>query len=190
MTGNKRRQEILRLLNAGEHAISGKELAEQLNVSRQIIVQDIALLRANGTDILSTRMGYLIPQKESASRVFKVCHTDEDVEKELSLIVDYGGTVADVFVYHKAYGILRADMNIRSRLDIHNLVEDIRSGKSTPLKNITSGFHYHTVIVENEHILDLIQAALKENHFLAELRDYEPVDFWEKAQNKEDKETN
>ncbi|MCD8365196.1 MAG: transcription repressor NadR [Clostridiales bacterium] len=181
MTGNERRQQILRLLSAGEHPISGKELSEQLNVSRQIIVQDIALLRANGTDIISTRLGYLIPQPKSVSRVFKVYHSDEDVEKELALIVDHGGMVTDVFVYHKAYGILRADMNIRSRLDIRNLAEDIRSGKSTPLKNITSGYHYHTVIAENEHILDLIQEALEENHFLARLRDYEPVDFWEKA---------
>ncbi|MCC8151760.1 MAG: transcription repressor NadR [Lachnospiraceae bacterium] len=190
MTGKERRQEILRLLGTVERPMSGKELAEQLSVSRQIIVQDIALLRANGTDILSTRVGYLIPQKKSASRVFKVCHSDEEVEKELALIVDYGGIVSDVFVYHKAYGILRADMNIRSRLDIRNLVEDIRSGKSTPLKNITSGYHYHTVIAENEHILDLIQTALVKNHYLAELRDYEPVDFWEKAQNREGKETN
>ncbi|MCD8148099.1 MAG: transcription repressor NadR [Clostridiales bacterium] len=180
MTGNERRQEILHLLSAGERAISGKELAEQLNVSRQIIVQDIALLRANGTDILSTRTGYLIPQQRSAARVFKVFHSDEDVEKELALIVDLGGIVTDVFVYHKAYGILRADMNIRSRLDIRRLADDIRSGKSTPLKNITSGFHYHTVVAENEQILDLIQDELEKNHFLAPLRDYEPVNFWGK----------
>lgn len=178
MSGNDRREEILRILSEGKSAVSGKELASRLDVSRQVIVQDIALLRANGEDIVSTNLGYMIPGTRYVSRVFKVQHTDEEVEKELSLIVDYGGIIQDVFVYHKVYGILRAEMNIYSRLDVKNFIGDLTSGKSSLLKNITSDYHYHTVMAKNEQTLDLIQESLQEQGYLAKLRDYEPIDFW------------
>jgi hypothetical protein len=91
--------------------------------------------------------------------------------------VDCGGIVEDVFVYHKVYGILRAEMNIRSRLDVQHFVDDIKSGKSSLLKNVTSGYHYHTVYAPSEQLLDVIQQRLKERGFLAQLKDYEPVEF-------------
>ncbi len=67
-------------------------------------MQDVALLRANGKNIFSTNRGYLIQEDEETTRVFKVQHEDDEVEKELTTIVDLGGTVEDVFVYHKVYG--------------------------------------------------------------------------------------
>ena len=73
-------------------------------------------------------------------------------------------------------------MDIRSRLDVHNFIENIRTGKSTPLKNVTSGYHYHTVYAKDEQILDLIQTKLQERGFLAQLQDYEPIDFWGQVQ--------
>ena len=103
---------------------------------------------------------------------------DDEVEKELTTIVDLGGTVEDVFVYHKVYGVLRAEMNIKSRMDIRNYIEEIRSGKSSLLKNVTSGYHYHTVRAERVEILDMIQEELQKKGLLAKLQDYEPVDFW------------
>ena len=112
------------------------------------------------------------------TRVFKVQHEDDEVEKELTTIVDLGGTVEDVFVYHKVYGVLRAEMNIKSRMDIRNYMEEIRSGKSSLLKNVTSGYHYHTVRAERVEILDMIQEELQKKGLLAKLQDYEPVDFW------------
>ena len=105
-------------------------------------------------------------------------HEDDEVEKELTTIVDLGGTVEDVFVYHKVYGVLRAEMNIKSRMDIRNYMEEIRSGKSSLLKNVTSGYHYHTVRAERVEILDMIQEELQKKGLLAKLQDYEPVDFW------------
>ena len=75
--------------------------------------------------------------------------------------MDLGGTVEDVFVYHKVYGVLRAEMNIKSRMDIRNYMEEIRSGKSSLLKNVTSGYHYHTVRAERVEILDMIQEELQ-----------------------------
>ena len=84
----------------------------------------------------------------------------------------------DVFVYHKVYGVLRANMDIKSRRDVRNYLEEIRTGKSSLLKNVTSGYHYHTICAESEEVLDAIQEELKQKGFLAKLQDYEPVDFW------------
>lgn len=143
MSGEERRGKIIQALKNSDKAVSATTLAKEFDVSRQVIVQDVALLRANGKNIFSTNRGYLIQEDEETTRVFKVQHEDDEVEKELTTIVDLGGTVEDVFVYHKVYGVLRAEMNIKSRMDIRNYMEEIRSGKSSLLKNVTSGYHYH-----------------------------------------------
>lgn len=178
MSGEERRGKIIQALKNSDKAVSATTLAKEFDVSRQVIVQDVALLRANGKNIFSTNRGYLIQGDEETTRVFKVQHEDDEVEKELTTIVDLGGTVEDVFVYHKVYGVLRAEMNIKSRMDIRNYMEEIRSGKSSLLKNVTSGYHYHTVRAERVEILDMIQEELQKKGLLAKLQDYEPVDFW------------
>ena len=178
MSGEVRRGKIIQALKNSDKAVSATTLAKEFDVSRQVIVQDVALLRANGKNIFSTNRGYLIQEDEETTRVFKVQHEDDEVEKELTTIVDLGGTVEDVFVYHKVYGVLRAEMNIKSRMDIRNYMEEIRSGKSSLLKNVTSGYHYHTVRAERVEILDMIQEELQKKGLLAKLQDYEPVDFW------------
>ena len=165
-------------MTESKEPISGVALAKELSVSRQVIVQDIALLRANGTEILSTTRGYLLEQENACSRVFKMIHSDEEVEEELDMIVDMGGVVEDVFVYHKVYGVISAKMNIRSRMDVKKYIEELNSGKSSLLKNVTSGYHYHTIRAEKPELLDMIQAELQKRGFLAKLQDYEPVDFW------------
>ena len=177
MSGEERRGKIIQALKNSDKAVSATTLAKEFDVSRQVIVQDVAL-RANGKNIFSTNRGYLIQEDEETTRVFKVQHEDDEVEKELTTIVDLGGTVEDVFVYHKVYGVLRAEMNIKSRMDIRNYMEEIRSGKSSLLKNVTSGYHYHTVRAERVEILDMIQEELQKKGLLAKLQDYEPVDFW------------
>lgn len=166
------------MLSESSGAVAGVTLARELAVSRQVIVQDIALLRANGTDILSTNRGYLLREEQAPTRVFKVLHSDDEVEEELNCIVDLGGTVVDVFVYHKVYGVVRADMNIRSRMEVRRYLKTLEGGKSSLLKNVTSGYHYHTVRAESAEALDLIQEELQGRGFLAKLQDYEPVDFW------------
>ena len=163
MKGEERRKQLLNILSSSNNPISGGTLAKELNVSRQIIVQDISLLRANGATIFSTNKGYLLQEDRKYSRVFKVYHTDDQVEEELSTIVD---------------GVLKADMGIKSRRDIRAYMEEISTGKSSLLKNVTSGYHYHTIDAESEEILDAIQEELQQKGFLAKLQDYEPVDFW------------
>lgn len=182
MNGEDRREKIISILKSSNAPVAGLTLAKELGVSRQVIVQDIALLRANATAIFSTNRGYVLQEKNVCERVFKVQHTDEEVEEELSIIVDMGGFVKDVFVYHKVYGVLKAEMNIKSRMDIRKYMEDINSGKSSLLKNVTSGYHYHTISADSEEILDMIQEDLSKRGFLAKLQDYEPVNFWKDAQ--------
>ena len=179
MNGETRRAKIANILSSSAKPVPGVTLAKDLDVSRQIIVQDIALLRANGTDIVSTNRGYVIQGKRACQRVFKVIHEDNQVEEELSLMVDNGGFVRDVFVYHKVYGVVRAEMNIKTRRDIKKYMEEISAGSSSLLKNVTGGYHYHTVEAESEEILDDIQEGLAQKGFLAKLQDYEPVNFWE-----------
>lgn len=177
MNAEERRTELMRLLQESKEPQSGSNLSKQLGVSRQIIVQDIALLRANQINILSTNQGYLIPAATEARKVFKVRHTDEQVEQELSLFVDCGGRVEDVFVYHKIYGLIKANLNIRSRLDVKHFMDDLHSGKSSLLKNVTDSYHYHTVSAENEELLKYIEDELWKNGFLAPIQDYEPEEF-------------
>lgn len=176
--GQERREQILKILRESNKPVAGTELARQMDVSRQVIVQDMALIRANGIEVVSTNRGYIIVEEKAAQRVFKVIHTDEEVEEELNLFVDHGAKVEDVFVYHKVYGVIKATMNIKSRRDVRKYMEEISSGKSTNLKNLTSNYHYHTIVAEDEQILDQIQEELSRRGFLAKLQDYEPVDFW------------
>ena len=150
MTGSERRQELLQLLSGTQTPLSGTALAKHFDVSRQVIVQDMALLRAQGHEVLSTNRGYLIQAPLRVSRIFKVFHTSEQIADELCTIVDLGGTAEDVFVHHKIYG------HISSRRDVQIFLEELKSGKSTPLKDVTSGYHYHTVSADSNETLDLI----------------------------------
>lgn len=166
MNGTDRRKKIIEYIRTSKTPISGTQLAEILGVSRQVIVQDMALIRANGCDIISTYKGYIFQKKENASRVFHVVHTDEELEQELCLMVDMGGNVVNVMVDHEMYGHIEAELQINSRRKIREFVEDMKNGKSSPLKNITSNKHAHLVEAEDEKVLDMIEEQLKEKGFL------------------------
>lgn len=168
MTGTERRKAIIEQMKHTKAPVSGTQLAGQCGVSRQVIVQDMALLRTAGYDIISTNKGYLLNESESVNRVFKVKHTDEQLKEELNAIVDLGGYVVNVMVNHRVYGHLEADLGIRSRRMVRAFLEDIKSGVSSPLKNITSDYHYHKVEADSEDTLDEIEKTLKEKGFLVE----------------------
>jgi hypothetical protein len=168
MTGSERREGIIRKIQESSVPVSGKALASIYEVSRQVIVQDIALIRAAGYDIISTNRGYLLNTTKTVNRVFKVQHTDEQTEEELCAIVDQGGCVENVMVNHRVYGHMEAVLNINSRRKVAEFMEDIRSGKSSPLKNITSNYHYHRVSADSEQTLDMIEEVLREKGFLVE----------------------
>lgn len=166
MKAADRRKAIVNMLLSSTEPISGGKLSDEFGVSRQIIVQDITVLKGSGYGILSTHNGYIIQQSPLKERVFKMYHTTEQTEDELTTIVNLGGTVVDVFVWHKVYGKMTAALNIFSPLHIKQFIEGVRSGKSTELMNITGGYHYHTVRAESEQILDEIERALKSKSYI------------------------
>ena len=166
MKAAERRKKLIQIVMSEKQAISGSKLSELLGVSRQIIVQDVSALKADGYDILSTHAGYIVNATPLKERVYKVFHTGEQTERELTTIIDLGGTVADVFVWHKVYGKMSATLNISSRYHIAQFIEGVRTGKSSELMNITGGYHYHTVLAESEDILDSIEQALKLENFI------------------------
>ena len=158
MTGSERRDKIIATMQENRMPVPGKELASFYNVSRQVIVQDIALMRAAGYDIISTNRGYILNSPKSVKRIFN----------ELYSIVDLGGCVETVIVNHKVYGRMEAKLHITSRRLAWEFLEDIRSGKSSPLKNITSNYHYHEVHADSEETLDMIENMLREKGYLVE----------------------
>ena len=162
----ERRKEIANLLLSSSAPVTGSELSAKFGVSRQIIVQDITALKGAGYEILSTNAGYVLQKFPFAERVFKVKHTSEQTEDELSRIVALGGTVVNVFVWHKVYGRIEAPLNIFSSHHIKQFLDGVRSGKSSELMTVTGGYHYHTVRADSEEILDKIALSLREGNYV------------------------
>ena len=167
MKADQRRKEIASYMMSAQNAVPGGKLSEKFGVSRQIIVQDISALKEVGYEILSTHSGYVMQTTPHCERVFKLFHTKDQTEDELNTIIDFGGIVADVFVWHKVYGKMTAPLNISSRLHIAQFLEGVRTGKSSELMNITGGYHYHTVKADSEEVLNRIESALQEKGFIA-----------------------
>ena len=166
-----RRGRIVSDLVGSKKPLSGAALAKELGVSRQIIVQDIALLRANGHDIVATNRGYVLaPSREP--QVFMRRFEEQTID-ELETIVDLGGTVEDVMVNHRVYGKVTASLGLKSRRDIARFDEDMRTGRSSLLMTVTSGYHFHLVSAESEEALDDIEKALADKGYLAEYLPHE-----------------
>ena len=168
MDAKERREKLAKILKKSNKPIPGSELARQLGVSRQVIVQDIALLRAGKKEIISTNKGYLLFKAESNkfTRSFLVKHTTEQIEEELCLMVDKGGRILDVGVSHGVYGNISTDLIINNRQDVYDFIEKLKKGKLTPLKELTGDVHLHTVEADTEEILDNIEEALRKKGLL------------------------
>ena len=171
--GSQRRKYIIELLKQSEVPISGTRLGKETEVSRQVIVQDITLLRAEGYDITATPRGYVLNISQNTLRVVKTLHTLQQTEEELASIVDLGGIIVDTIVNHKAYGKISVPLNVRNRRDIQIFIAQITSGKSRLISDVTSGYHFHTIMAESEEILDEIEEVLREKGILAEILPYE-----------------
>lgn len=174
MTYSSRRSEIIKILQESKTPQSGTALGETLGVSRQIIVQDIALLRTSGYDILSTNRGYILNESNTnPRRLVKVRHGSDRIEEELNLVVDLGGCVEDVLVNHRTYAKIEAPLNVKNRRDVQKFVEHLNDGVSSPLLAITDGYHFHHISAESQEVLDEIVEALDKEGFLAEFTAYE-----------------
>lgn len=170
MHGDERRKRIIEILTNTTKPISGTALAEIFHISRQVIVQDIALLRAENKNIISTNKGYLLYQtkehKSLCRRTVCVSHNKDQVLEEFYTIVDLGGTVLNVFVEHELYGQIEASLYVNSRADAYEFTQNMKSSKDKPLNILTDGVHYHTIEAKTEKILDRIEEELKEAGFL------------------------
>lgn len=168
MSGENRRSEILQLLKNRQEPITGSELSKLHGVSRQVIVQDIALLRAEGKDILATSNGYILFKEEK--RILKTIlsnHTGYDrLEEELKLIVDMGCTIIDVIIEHPVYGEIRSPLMLKSRIDIEKFMEKTINNKAEPLSKLTDGEHIHTLEVPSEDVFLELKKKLGEKSFL------------------------
>ena len=161
MEGDARRQELLRLISKSQKPISGTELAQTLHVSRQVIVQDVALLRASKYPIFATNRGYVLLQDDThhVTRVIRVKHNSHQIEEELNVVLD-------VTVEHEIYGIIRADLKVASRQEVKLFLKDLYENQTKPLTDLTNGIHSHTIEAKSEEILDLVEKTLKEKGFL------------------------
>lgn len=170
MTGEERRHKMLNMLMDAAQPMSGAALAKAFRVSRQVIVQDIALMRAERYGILSTNKGYLYRKEDVETtlpkRVFYVRHTTEQVLEEFLTVIELGGSVLDVAVEHELYGQIRVDLLIESRQDAVEFSEKLSVCRDNPLKVLTDDCHYHTVAAPSEKLLDLMEAELKQKGFL------------------------
>lgn len=170
MTGEQRRAHILQMLKESEQPMSGAALAKAFSVSRQVIVQDIALMRAERYAIFSTNKGYWYQDGESEQkypkRVFFVKHDTDRVLEEFLIITELGGRVLDVAVEHELYGQIRVDLLIESTQDAREFAQKVAVCHDNPLKLLTGDCHYHTVSAPSERLLDMIEAELREKGIL------------------------
>ena len=170
MNGEIRREKIKQMLAGASQPITGTALAAALHVSRQVIVQDIALMRAEQLPIVSTNKGYLLGPDAARSsqpkRVFFVRHTTEQMLEEFMAVIELGGRILDVSVEHDLYGPIRADLLIENAREAADFVERLDRCRDNPLKVLTDDRHYHTVTAPSERLLDLIEQEFRSRGFL------------------------
>lgn len=170
MHGNERRECIRKDLKKSLKAIKGSELALKYDVSRQVIVQDIALLRAVGEQIISTGDGYIYfsYHMNKPKKVFAVRHEESQIENEIDAILEYDGTLLNVFINHPIYGDLVADMIIENKQQKRDYIKRCSEVEFMPLMALTDNYHYHTVEANTEEDLENIEKLLRKLGFLVE----------------------
>ena len=158
MDAAARRAAILSRLEQTDHPVSAAALAREFAVSRQIIVGDVALLRAGGADIAATPRGYLLGRGSSGIERRVACvHAPGDMERELNAIVDAGGEVVDVIVEHPVYGQLTGLLGVRSRYDVQEFLTRVEAHGARPLSDLTGGIHLHTIRSQREHFAENVR---------------------------------
>ena len=169
MRAEERRQAIREILQRSTQPVSAGALAARFSVSRQIIVGDIALLRAAGADISATPRGYIIlPEPTGLIRQVACCHNAVGMETELNAIVDQGCTVLDVIVEHPIYGQLTGPLQLSSRYDVAQFITRCAQSDARPLSDLTEGIHLHTLSCPDEDAFQRVQAALRDMGVLLE----------------------
>ncbi len=170
MTAKERRNELSNILAAAKEPLSAGALAQRLNVSRQVIVGDVALMRAMGANIIATPRGYLVtPEASGARHTIACCHSGCDLmEAELNALVDAGCTVLDVIVDHPLYGQLTGQLSLSSRYDVEQFRQRMEESGAQPLSALTEGIHLHTITCPSEAAFARVKKKLRELGILLE----------------------
>lgn len=170
LLGEERRAFLLDLLKTEGKPITGTEFAKKANVSRQVIVNDIALLKARNEPIVATSQGYLyFCQQENVQnfeRQIAAYHSAEQTEDELNTLVDAGITVKNVTIEHPVYGEITANIMVKNRFDVQQFMKKLEDTNASPLMALTAGAHLHTIAAPTEAQLDLAVNLLKEKGYL------------------------
>lgn len=167
MNTEERRDQILKILNQSARPVTGTQLAEQMGVSRQVIVQDMAVLRAAGEEILASPQGYYLYHTaiENYRTVVAVRHTPEQTEDELIALVDVGVEIVDVIVEHEIYGELRGMLHIASREDVRQFIDQLKETGARLLSELTDGVHLHTLEARRPDQLEQAREVLRQRGY-------------------------
>ena len=163
-----RRRQIVGWLRARSGPVPGGEIAKHFRVSRQCLVQDVAILRASGVEILATPSGYRLPAEPNrAHRAILACkHPPERTEEELQILLDHGVRILDVIVEHPIYGELRGSLMLESRADLQDFLAHVRASHAALLSSLTDGVHLHTVEASRPELISRAKAQLRSRGFL------------------------
>jgi uncharacterized protein len=167
-SADRRRRQIVAWMRTHGGPIRGGELAKRFRVSRQSLVQDVAILRAGGEDIVATPRGYRLPEgRERGHRAILACrHAPERTEEELQILVDHGVKILDVIVEHPLYGELRGSLMIESRADLQDFLKHVTASHASLLSSLTGGVHLHTVEASRPEMISRAKARLRAEGFL------------------------
>lgn len=169
MNTMQRRDHIMERLARSDVPVSATALAGELSVSRQIIVGDVALLRASGARITATPRGYVLERPPAGLRpTIACCHKPLEMARELEIMVDHGCTVENVIVEHSVYGQLVGQLELSSRYDVAEFIRKVSEAGARPLSDLTGGIHLHTLRCPDETTLERVKNALRDAGFLLE----------------------
>ncbi|SIS40692.1 transcription repressor NadR [Salimicrobium flavidum] len=169
---SERREAILKQLRESASPLTGKSLAEEMKVTRQVIVADVSLLKAGGEPIIATSQGYLYMKEEkrrfSYRRTIVCCHNRSETKEELEILVDHGVYVQNVVIEHPVYGDLKAELHLGNRRDVERFMEQVNSSNATYLLELTDGVHTHEIAADREEAIEEAVRELAEAGILME----------------------
>lgn len=167
MNSIERRDSIIKLLLESNKPLKGTTIAEKYAVTRQVIVKDIAILRAKGENIIATPDGYIVNNNEGKVKaIIAVTHDEEQMFEEMSIVIKYGGIIEDVIVEHPLYGEIKGMLMIKNFNELNKFIMKYKEQKAKLLSVLTNGVHLHTIAADTEDDIELIIAELKERNFV------------------------
>lgn len=165
MDAAERRNRIAELIGTSKAPVTGSELSNLLHVTRQVVVQDIALLRAGGLPVIATPAGYMLLEAAAKAHPMKVfiCRheTLEQAEEELMIMVENGGKVRDVIIEHPVYGEISGSLMLSTPAAVKSLIARLGRKDALMLSSTTGGVHMHTVEATSEEALAQIEEKLR-----------------------------